>query len=259
MKKRIIMIAVVAAISFAITGTLFYYFEAGQNPQIFSFFDVFWWWVVTSATVGYGDIVPVSNAGRIVAVFAIVTGFFIYTNMVAIIAESVHSLLDRNVKGRASVKASDHILICEYTAVADELIQSLPEWDGMARKEVVIVSDLVSRNPYPQHKFVAGVPINPAALKRASVSTADQVFIFANLRFADPDVKTMHVATRVMARNSSAKIFVEMIDPQSDLMKYAPDRVVSLNSRKLIECVMKDGKIDAASWQAMCNPASKPA
>lgn len=252
MKKRLALIAVVALISFAVTGVLFYYLEAGQNPQVLSFFDVFWWWVVTSTTLGYGDIVPVTDAGRIVAVFAIVVGFFIYTNLVAIIAESVHSLLDRHVKGRVPVKASGHIVICEYTAVADELIQSLPDWQEMAGKEAVIVTDLVTRNPYPNHKFVSGVPINPAALKRASVSTAGVVFVFANLRFADPDVKTMHIATRVMAQNSKARIYVELIDTGSDLLKYAPQRVVALNSRKLIECVMKDGRISAKSWQDMC-------
>ena len=255
MKKRIILVAAIAAISFAVTGVLFFFFEAGQNPQIQCFFDVFWWWVVTSATVGYGDIVPVSDAGRVVAIFAIITGFFVYTNLVAIIAESVHGLLDRHVKGRVAVKASGHILICEYTAVADELIQSLPAWQSMAKKDVVIVTDLVSRNPYADHRFVSGVPINPATLERASVATADAVFIFANLRFADPDVKTMHIATRVMAKNSSAKIFVELVDVKSDLLKYAPPRVVALNSRKLIECVMKDGKISAGAWQEMCEPA----
>lgn len=252
MKKRLALIAVVAVISFAVTGILFFYFEAGRNPQIFSFFDVFWWWVVTSTTLGYGDIVPVTGAGRIIAVFAIVAGFFIYTNLVAIIAESVHELLDRHVKGRAEVKAKNHIVICEYTAVADELVQSLPEWDEMSGKEVVIVTDLVSRNPYPEHKFVAGVPINPDALQRASISTAETVFIFANLRFSDPDVKTMHIATRVMARNSSAKVFVELVDTQSDLLKYAPDRIHVLDSRKLIELVMKDGRISAASWRKIC-------
>jgi voltage-gated potassium channel len=252
MKKRLILIAVVALISFAVTGLLFYYLEAGQNPQVMSFFDVFWWWVVTSTTLGYGDIVPVTGAGRIVAIFAIVVGFFIYTNLVAIIAESVHSLLDRHVKGRVPVKASGHIVICEYTAVADELIQSLPDWNAMSDKDVVVVTDLVTRNPYPKHKFVAGVPINPAALQRASVATADVVFVFANLRFADPDVKTMHIATRVMAQNSDARIFVELVDTQNDLLKYAPPRVVPLNSRKLIECVMKDGRISASAWQDMC-------
>lgn len=252
MKNRVLLIIVVAVVSFALTSLLFWHYEAGVNPQIGSFFDVFWWWVVTSATVGYGDIVPATAAGRIVAVFAIITGFFIYTNMVAIIAESVHGLLERREKGTAPVIASGHIVICEYTAVADELIQALPEWTGMSGREVVIVTDLVSRSPYRQHRFVSGVPINPAALRKASISTADEVFVFANFRFADPDVKTMHIASRVMAQNEKARIYVELVDCESDLLRYAPPRVTVLDSRKLIHYVMRDGRINAGSWMELC-------
>lgn len=258
MKKRLILIALVAIVSFIICGVLFYYYESGRNPQIKSFFDVFWWWIVTSTTLGYGDIVPLTAAGRLVAVFAIIIGFYIYTNLVAIIAESVHEMLDRHVKGRATVKAKGHIVICEYTAVADELVQVLPEWQEMSGKEVVIVTDLVSINPYPEHKFVFGVPINPAVLKRANIAEADMVFIFANLRFADPDVKTMHIASRVMAKNGSAKIYVELVDMKSDLLKYAPPRLVPVSSRRLIEQVMRDGRISADSWREMCGgPAAE--
>lgn len=256
MKSRIIMISIVALVSCLVTAIFFWRFEYGVNEDIVTYFDVVWWWVVTSATVGYGDIVPATNAGRVVGIFAIITGFFIYTNMVAIIAESVHGLLDRNIKGRVPVRASGHIVICEYTAVADELIQALPDWDEMAGRKAVIVTDLVTHNPYPRlHKFVFGVPINPASLKMAAIANADFVFVFANFRFADPDVKTMHIASRVMALNSKARIYVELVDPESDLVKFAPDRMVVLKSRKLIQSVMKDGRISAASWREMCKKA----
>jgi voltage-gated potassium channel len=44
------------------------------NPNIRSIGDAFWWAVVTSTTVGYGDISPVTAEGRIIAIMLIGIG-----------------------------------------------------------------------------------------------------------------------------------------------------------------------------------------
>lgn len=253
MTKRVKLLLWVAAISFVVSTLPFWFFERvpaglpGAGAR-YGLLDVVWWWVVTATTLGYGDIVPHTPVIKIVSFFTIVTGFFIYTNAVTLIAESMHAHLERRTRGTARVLASKHIVICEYTAVADELIQSLPTVPGFADKEVVIVSDLVRQNPYPQHHFVSGVPINPAALKQANVQAADSVFIFANLRFADPDVKTVHVASRVLALNPNAQIFVELVDPRNELLQYAPTGLIVMDSRKLMELVLRDKRIDPNEW-----------
>lgn len=244
MNNRIKLLLWVALASFVTTSGMFWFFEHGHNPNIKSFFDVLWWWIVTSATVGYGDIVPLTWQGRAVAIITIVLGFYIFANMVAIIAESIHAFVERKSLGTAQIAARNHIVLCDYTAITDEIIQSLPLCPELADKEVVIISDLVSRNPYPQHQYVRGVPINPAALKQANVEYADYVFVFANLRFADPDVKTMHIASRVLELNDRAKVFVEMVDPRHDLLKYASGKLISMDSRKLIEMVLRNEHIN---------------
>ena len=250
MKKRVNFLLYVALASLIVSCPLFWLFEAGTNSNVNTPFDVFWWWVVTSATVGYGDIVPITWQGRTLCMLTICVGFFIYANFVAIIAESVHAFLDRRRRGRVQVKVRDHTVLCEYTAIADELIQAIPECPRLAKHPVVIVSDLVSMNPYPQHRFVSGVPINPAALRLANIEYAKYVFIFANLRFADPDVKTMHIASRVVALNPGATVFVELIDPENDLLEFAPKSVIPLASRDLIKSVLRDKKVDASMWMS---------
>lgn len=248
MKTRINVLLVMTVVSFCATTAFFWIFEYDANPQIKSFFDVVWWWVVTSATVGYGDIVPVTWQGRVTAIFAIVSGFFVFANFVAIIAESIHGFFERKIKGTAQIEARNHIVICEYTAIADELIQSLPKCPGFADCEIVIVSNLVPHNPYPQHHFVNGVPINPASLRLANIQYADYVFIFLNLRFADPDVKSMHVASRVLDLNPNATVFMEMLDPQHDLLRFARKKLITMDSRGLIEQILRDKKIDPRQW-----------
>ena len=48
--------------------------DVGDGRRINSFFDALWWSASTITTVGYGDIYPVTVAGKIVAVFTMVVG-----------------------------------------------------------------------------------------------------------------------------------------------------------------------------------------
>jgi voltage-gated potassium channel len=50
---------------------LFYSAEAGANPDVATFGDAFYYMVVTLSTVGFGDILPVTAAGRWVTVSSI--------------------------------------------------------------------------------------------------------------------------------------------------------------------------------------------
>jgi voltage-gated potassium channel len=51
-----------------------YVAEHPSNPDYATFGDALWWGVVTLTTVGYGDIVPETEKGRVAGVFLMVTG-----------------------------------------------------------------------------------------------------------------------------------------------------------------------------------------
>jgi voltage-gated potassium channel len=51
-----------------------YVAESPTNKEFASFGDSLWWGVVTLTTVGYGDIVPITEKGRIAGVFLMFTG-----------------------------------------------------------------------------------------------------------------------------------------------------------------------------------------
>lgn len=248
MKTRICILIGVGTASLIIGITLIMAVEADQNPGITTLFDAFWWWIVTSTTVGYGDVVPITKTGKVIAIFSIIIGFYLYTNVVAIIAESVHNFFERHNKGTAQINEKNHILICEYTAMADELIQNLPKIPELANFKVVVATDLVQQNPYPENLFVSGVPINPATLKRANCDSAKMVFIFANFRFADPDVKTLHIASRVKDQNPDVPVFVEMVEEDSSLLKHAPDDLIVIPSRQVMEHVLQHVPFNPLEW-----------
>lgn len=71
-------------------GTLgFHYMEVGQNPNVKTLFDSFWWTVVTLTTVGYGDIYPVTMGGRILAIFLMLGGVAVVSAITAFGAAAI--------------------------------------------------------------------------------------------------------------------------------------------------------------------------
>jgi voltage-gated potassium channel len=66
---------------------LLYAIEHNVQPDKFGTIpQAMWWAIVTLGTVGYGDVVPITVAGKMVSVFAIVAGFAMIALPVAIIS-----------------------------------------------------------------------------------------------------------------------------------------------------------------------------
>lgn len=85
------------AIIFIYSG-LIYQVEHPVNPQIYStFLDAFYFSVVTMTTVGFGDVTPISEVGRLLTVLMILTG-------VTLIPWQVGDLIKRLVKNANQVE-----------------------------------------------------------------------------------------------------------------------------------------------------------
>lgn len=79
------------AIIFVYSG-LIYQFEHPVNPTGFAtFLDAFYFSIVTMTTVGFGDVIPISQLGRLLTVLMILTG-------IALIPWQVGDLIKRLVK-----------------------------------------------------------------------------------------------------------------------------------------------------------------
>ena len=89
---RFIVYATIGIVLFF--GFLFYVSE----PEVKSYTDGLWWALVTITTVGYGDITPLTNLGRIIASSLMIMGIgFIATITAAVSSYFISSFSDKEV------------------------------------------------------------------------------------------------------------------------------------------------------------------
>lgn len=79
--------------------------QEAPDSQITSFGDALWWAVVTSTTVGYGDLYPVTAAGRAVAVGLMILGIALLGAVTASMAAWLVSAVEQDRTRRAEAEA----------------------------------------------------------------------------------------------------------------------------------------------------------
>lgn len=75
--------------------------DVGTSGRIGSFFDALWWSLATITTVGYGDIYPVTAAGRVIGGFTMIIGISTF----ALVTAKVAQFLVRSEEDRGSPPA----------------------------------------------------------------------------------------------------------------------------------------------------------
>jgi len=88
---KVVRLFTTILIIFFVSSGLFFHVESDVNPNVGTFGDAFYFTVVTLTTVGFGDIIPTSEAGKWVTVLMICSGIILIPwQASAIVKEWVH-------------------------------------------------------------------------------------------------------------------------------------------------------------------------
>jgi len=121
--KRFELLTLLFLLLFIVTtaGIALYVLEERINPEIDSLFDAIYWSLITISTVGYGDISPVTNAGRTISMLTIIAGIAMISFATSVIVSAFSERLSEIKEGRIIEqvnKSRSFLIICGYGQMA---------------------------------------------------------------------------------------------------------------------------------------------
>lgn len=108
---------------FFISSGFFYYVESPVNPRVQNFGDAFYFTVVALSTVGFGDIVPISELGRLVTVMMIISGIILIPLQAGRIFREWISVCERKIVVCPKCKLERHDIDAAYCKRCGEELQ----------------------------------------------------------------------------------------------------------------------------------------
>lgn len=95
-RRALIGCLVILACSTLLAAALMHVVEGAAQPDKFGTIpDAMWWAIVTLSTIGYGDVVPVTGPGKIIAAMTIVDGLIMVALPVGIVATAFSEVIHK--------------------------------------------------------------------------------------------------------------------------------------------------------------------
>lgn len=208
----------------------------------YTFLDAFYMTVITVATVGYGEVQPLSEAGRLFTSFLIITSFGTFAYAVSYITKFVvdgelNQFFKNQRLNTAIEKLSDHVIICGYGRNGRQAAQVLKKHNTrfvVIEKDTELTSqishkfsDLVLTGDASQDEQLIKAGIMKAkALITTLPQDADNVFIVLSARHLNPKLT---IVSRASDDGSDTKLKIAGAD--NVIM---PDRVGGAHMASLL-------------------------
>lgn len=210
------------------------------SSALTSFPDALWWSVVTSTTVGYGDIYPISAGGRIIAVvLPMFLGIGVGAAFITYLASTIIERRDKRMTGERSYGKSGHIAVVGGTDETCFLIEQIAKDDGNSDIDIVLVADF-DHHPmadWPNVVFIKGKPDANSTLKRAGIAKARRVVIHTG-----SDEKSLFALINVMKlKNETCDVTVRCLSTEAlETFKSVPgtfEVIVQLTAEMLVQAM----------------------
>ncbi|CEG28381.1 potassium channel family protein [Bacillus sp. B-jedd] len=187
------------------------------EPKTFlTIYDGIWWAIITATTVGYGDYVPQSLAGRAAAVLLILFGAGLVSFYLVSVATAAVTKQNAFSEGKLAYKGMKHIVIVGWNERSREIINKL-NVSGMP-SDIVLIDETLEENPVDSKyiHFIKGKPHIDGTILKGNVSKAELVLITADHGHEEiqADMNSILTLLTIKGLCPDVKCIVEILTPE---------------------------------------------
>jgi voltage-gated potassium channel len=194
---------------FAVATSLYLLENGLKDTKFEKFGDALWFCVVTMSTVGYGDVYPISPAGRVITGFFIVFTLGTLGLLITAVSEAVVEVNRMEEHGLLGTQMENHVILCGYNSMAKaSLIELLAAGRGAALlcetpEELMAARD--EHKPSPNFFVTSGEPSQALFRERLNAEKAAAVIVAMS-----DDAKNLIAALNVKVVNPAVRLVVAL-------------------------------------------------
>lgn len=205
---------------------IIYLTEQQTNSSINSFFDAFWYTLVTITTVGYGDITPESTIGRLAALILLIAGVAIFGAFSGKFASVLFDQQRKKSRGLIQLKKlKDHFLICGWKPGFEKILSDVLDANPDIPNELIVLVNSASETEmerilslpvFAKINYIAGDYTDEDVLLRAKIKTAERALVISDYsqNFSELEIDSRTVLAVLTMKNLNFKLYTaaELID-----------------------------------------------
>jgi voltage-gated potassium channel len=185
-------------------GSLAHVVEPRTFPTLF---DGLWWAIVTTSTVGYGDLVPTTPLGRILAVLLILAGAGFVTYYMAQLSSHVIEAQNAARDGQMTFNGKAHIIIVGWNTRTKNIIHHVQQKTN--HNNIVLIDGTLKMNPFHASNihFIKGDSTQDKTLRQANIAHANTLLITADQNKNELQADMHSILTLIAAKGIQPNIY----------------------------------------------------
>ncbi len=190
-------------------GVAMYAVEGNINKNINSLFDAIYWALITTSTVGYGDISPVTTMGRIISMIVIINGLvlmaFATSVIVSAFLEKLGEIKDNRIIETIN-KEDKFVIICGY----GQMVKMLLRQNNFDNKYVILEKDPEITRQITKDGFnaITDDASRHDVLAKFNIQYAD----ISLLCLGNSDVENIYITLNAKSLSKNIKVIVRVSD-----------------------------------------------